>query len=145
MIMATDEEIDRFVAENRELIERMMRVQKDNLERTSEIGKEFTVMAMESTFLAAETVRKKSEEFVKSTYETITNPVVQKHFMTAGMEFLAGLSTLVETAPVPSMVKATAQDFEKNLKNAACKANEDCPAKAERLKVAQAPEEQSAE
>ena len=143
--MATDEEIDKFVAENRELIERMMLTQKDNLERTTEIGREFTLTAIESTFVAAELVRKKSEDFVRSTYESITNPVVQRHFMSAGLEFLAGLSTLVEAAPIPSVVKDTAHDFEKNLKTSACRANENCPAKTDKVKISPAVEEQSAE
>jgi hypothetical protein len=144
MIMATDEEVEKFVAENRELIERMMSVQKDNLEKTAEVGKEFTMLAMESTFVAAEIVRQKSEKFVKDTYNTITNPVVQKHFMTAGMEFLYGLSTIVETAPMPSKVREGAKDLERNLRSAACKSNEGCPAKVNKVEIP-AQEEPAAE
>ena len=133
--MATDDEIDRFVADNRELIEKMMNLQREGFERSAELAKEFTQEAFDSTVKAAELARKQSEEFFKATYETIGNPVVQKHFMEASLEFLAGLTAMIEAAPVPDYLKTAASDIEKNFKQTACKANEDCPAKAKKAKV----------
>jgi len=144
MTMATDEEIDRFVADNRELIERMMHTQKEGIQAASEIGKEMTTTAIESTIMAADIVRKQSEEFVKSTYRTITNPIVQRHFMNAGLEFIAGLSALAEAAPMPGVMKDTARDFERNLKSAACRANKDCPAKVKAAPAEEKPAEEPA-
>ena len=135
MIMATDEEIDRFVAENREFIEKMLTVQKENFQKVSEINKEMAQETMKNTKEAAEFARMKSEEFFKATLDAITSPVVQKHFMNASIEFLAGLSAMVELAPVPDAVKTAASDMEKNVKQVACKANKDCPAKMQKVKV----------
>ena len=127
--MVTDEEINKFVGENRELIERIMKVQQESAKETVRLAKEMAEGAVDSTKVAAEKVAKKSEEFFKVTIETITNPVVQEHFMTAGLELIAGLSAMAELAPVPDFMKEAAADFEKEAKKAACKANKDCPAK----------------
>jgi len=121
--MATDEDIQRFVSENREMVERMMKVQKDSLRMASGMGKE----AIESSRKAAEFARDRSEEFVRTTYGMISSPEVQRHFMTAGMEFLAGLTAMAGLAPVPGFMKDAASDFERNARAAACKANESCP------------------
>lgn len=135
MIMATDEEIDRFVAENREFIEKMMAVQKENFEKTSELNREMTDEAIKNTKEAAEIARKKSEEFFKATVDTIASPVVQKHFITASMEFLSGLSAMVEISPLPDYIKTAASDMEKNVKQAACKNNKDCPVKSQKIEI----------
>ena len=127
--MATDEEIHKFVNDNRELVEKMMAVQKENVEMTKSVGKDVIKMGFESTYMAAEFARKKSEEFFVTTYKMITNPEVQRHFMASGLEFLAGLTALAESAPMPDFVKSAASDMQKNARLEACKANEDCPVK----------------
>jgi len=133
--MATNEEIDRFVADNRELIERMMNLQKENFERSAELAKEFAEEAFDTTVKAAELARKQSEDLFKATYATIASPVVQKHFMEASLEFLAGLTAMVEASPIPDCMKDAASDAERNFRQAACKANADCPAKAKKAKA----------
>ena len=133
--MATDEEIERFVADNRELIERMMNIQKESFDRSADMAKEFTQEALDSTARAAELARKQSEEFFKATYETIANPSVQKHFMEASLEFLAGLTALVEASPIPESMKTAAADLERNARQTACKSNPDCPMKAKKAKA----------
>ncbi len=133
--MATDEEIERFVTENRELVERLMASQKDKVEAAKEAGRDVARFGAISTYYAAEYARKKSEEFFVATYKTIANPDVQRHFMASSLEFLAGLTALAESAPMPSYVKDVAQDFEKNMKSAACKANKDCPAKKKKVRT----------
>jgi hypothetical protein len=138
--MATDEEIDRFVTENRALIEKVMAAQKETIDRMvevqregmqtqAEIGREAAKDAYSNVAETAEFVRQKSEDFFNATCEMITNPVVQKHFMTSSVEFLAGLTTLIEVAPIPDFVKVAASEFDKNMKQTACKANDACPAK----------------
>lgn len=133
--MATDEEIDRFVTENKELIERMMIAQNETIRLMADVNKELAEEALKKTKESAEEARMKSELFFKATMETITSPVVQKHFMNASMEFLAGLTAMIEIAPIPDCVKTSAGEFEKNMKRAACKANTDCPAKEQKVEI----------
>ena len=125
--MATDEEIDRFVADNRDLIERMMEIQMENARTASLFGRDLAVQMSESAVEAACMVRERSEEFFRETLDTISDPVVQRHFMDASMEFLAGLTALVEAAPMPDFVRTAASDFKSNARSAACRANKDCP------------------
>ncbi len=141
--MATEEEINKFVEENKELIERMMKIRSD-FSSTRQAGKDLAISAVENTAAAAAAARSKSEEFFKDTVSTITDPVVQRHFMNASLEFLEGLSTLVAIAPIPDFVKDAASSIEKNARNTACKANKDCPNKAEKIEI-EAPKEDSAE
>ncbi len=101
MRMVSDEELNKFVEGNKALIEKIMAIQKDNLEYTSEFGKKVADQSFESARTAGELARKKSEEFFKATYETITNPDVQQHFMNMGTEFLAGLTAFIESVPSP--------------------------------------------
>ncbi|MBQ7620922.1 MAG: hypothetical protein IJV02_00715 [Candidatus Methanomethylophilaceae archaeon] len=131
--MATDEEIHKFVNDNRELVERMMTVQKENAEMAKAIGKDVIKLGFESTYIAADFARRKSEEFFVRTYKMITNPEVQRHFMASGLEFLAGLTALAENAPMPSFMREAAVGVQKNARAAACMINEDCPAKAKRI------------
>ncbi len=145
MKMATDEEIDKFVSDNKELIEKMMRIQKESFQTAVRINKEMTEEAIKSTKAAAENARKKSEEFFKTTYEAITSPIVQKHFMTASIEFLAGLSAMAELAPIPDYMKTGISDFEKNARQTACSMNEDCPAKTKKTRKTSAVKVESAE
>ena len=139
--MSTDEEIQTFVQENRELVVKMMNLQKEALEKTVAVGSEITKDAMESTKEAAEFARDRSIDFFNATAEMITSPVVQKHFMTASIEFIAGLTAMAELAPVPAFMKEAASDFDKNFKQAACKANERCPAKKVEIQAPEASEE----
>ncbi len=133
--MATDEEINRFVNDNRELVERMMAVQKENAEMAKAIGKDVIKLGFESTYIAADFARRKSEEFFVKTYKMITNPEVQRHFMASGLEFLAGLTALAENAPMPSFMREAAVGVQKNARAAACTVNENCPAKAKRIQA----------
>ena len=130
--MATDEEIDRFVADNRDLIERMMEIQMENARTASLFGRDLAVQMRESAVEAACMVRERSEEFFRETLDTISDPVVQRHFMDASMEFLAGLTALVEAAPMPDFVRTAASDLRSNVRSAACRANKDCPLKAKK-------------
>lgn len=126
MNMATDEEIDSFVAQNRELIERMMRIQKESFDGIEE---DESVRGVRD---AARLVREKSEEFFRNTYVTITSPEVQKHFMTASMEFLAGLNAIADAAPLPDYVKEGMDNVRKAGRQASCRVNTDCPNKVRR-------------
>jgi hypothetical protein len=125
--MATDEEIERFVTDNREIIGRMMDSQRGNA-RAAELSR-------------------RSEEFFVSVYSMFADPEVQRHFMASGLEFIEGMKVLIGNAPVPGFVRTAATDFGRSARTMACRANKDCPAKAARkIKIettprAPAPEE----
>ena len=118
--MVTDKDIDRFVTDNRELIERMMAAQREK-------------------------ARSKSEKVLDSTYAIITDPELQMHFITAGLEIIAGLSAIVQLSIMPERMKEAAMGFENSMRAAACKANENCPAKTGRVKITKPASKETAE
>ena len=75
--MATDEEIERFVTENRELVERLMASQKDKVEAAKEAGRDVARFGAISTYYAAEYARKKSEEFSKNQMGAVVNECLE--------------------------------------------------------------------
>ena len=81
--MVTDKDIDRFVSDNKELIERMMSIQKDN----------------------AELAKRKGEDLIATVFKAFLDPDVQRHFMASGFEILAGLTSLVQASPTPGFIK----------------------------------------
>ena len=116
--MVTDKDIDRFVSDNKEIIERMMSIQKDN----------------------AEMAKRNGEELIATVFKAFLDPDVQRHFMASGFEILAGLTSLVHASPTPDFIKDAVSDFDKNLRAAACRTNEDCLVKR-KIKIAEPAEE----
>ncbi|MBE6523202.1 MAG: hypothetical protein E7Z62_08810 [Thermoplasmata archaeon] len=116
--MVTEKDIDRFVSDNKEIIERMMSIQKDN----------------------AELAKRKGEELIATVFKAFLDPDVQRHFMASGFEILAGLTALVQASPTPDFIKDAVSDFDKNLRVAACRTNEDCLVKR-KIKIAEPAEE----
>jgi len=127
--MTTDEQIQSFVDQNRDLVIRMMSIQKDTLDKTVTVGRSMAKDTFENTREVAGIARRRGAEFFGATAAMFTSPTVQRHFINASMEFVAGLTAMAELAPVPDYMKTAATDFEKNFKQAACRANEHCPAK----------------
>ena len=117
--MVTEKDIDRFVSDNKELIERMMSIQKDN----------------------AELAKKKGEEFIATVFRAFRDPDVQRHFMASGFEILAGITAFVHASPTPDFIKDAVSDFDKNMRAAACRTNEDCLVKTRKIKIAEPAEE----
>jgi len=130
--MATDEEINRFVSENRELVERIMESQRESIDFAADMGRDAISTAFKSTFIMADYMRQRTELFIDTVLSTITDPEIQNHFMNAGMEVMTGLTSIVQKAPLPSDMREAAIDLNKNMRMAACRANKDCPVKAER-------------
>ncbi|MGN0098428.1 MAG: hypothetical protein ACI38Y_03775 [Candidatus Methanomethylophilaceae archaeon] len=125
----SEEEFQSFIKQNRDLIEKMMSLQKKAAVETLSAGREITHEAVDSMVDTAEKAKDKTEEFVKTTYNMFTDPDVQKHFMSMGMEFMAGMSAMMQKAPMPDFVKDTAGGMEKNWKQSACKNNDECARK----------------
>ena len=125
----SEEEFQSFIKQNRDLIERMMSLQKQAAVETLSAGREIAPEAVGSAVDTADKAKEKTEEFVKTTYNMFTDPEVQKHFMTMGMEFMAGMSSMFQKAPMPEFVKDAAGGVEKNWKQSACKNNDECARK----------------
>ena len=125
----SEEEFQSFIKQNRDLIERMMSLQKQAAVETLSAGREIAHEAVGSAVDTADKAKEKTEEFVKTTYNMFTDPEVQKHFMAMGMEFMAGMSSMFQKAPMPEFVKDAAGGVEKNWKQSACKNNDECARK----------------
>lgn len=134
----SEEEFQAFIKKNRELIESMMSLQKEAAVSAASAGRDMAHEAASDAAEVADKARQKAEEFVQTTYSMATDPEVQRHFMNMGMEFMAGVSTLMKKAPMPDFVKDAAAGTEQTWKQSACRNNEECAAKkarAQRVKV----------
>ena len=192
----TDEEFNSFVKHNRDLVEKLMTMQKDMTMNALNTGKEFGMgaaqagmgaaqagmdaaerarmqaegaaqvaraqaegaaefakeqtmeaayaakeaadFAKQKTEQAAKYAKEQTEDFMKTTYDMFNDPAIQKHFMSMGIEFMSGMSALMQKAPMPDVVKEAAADMEKNWKQTTCRKNDQCAAKrakAQKVKV----------
>lgn len=127
--MATEEEIQKFVSENRALIESMMRLQREGVVEATSAARDVTKEAVTFAHDSADAAKARAEEFGKAAYSMFMDPEVQRHFMTMGMEFMLGLSAMMQRAPIPDFVKDTAGSTEKTFRTTACRTNEDCGAR----------------
>ena len=128
----TEEEFQEFVAKNRELIEKIMVLQKEGVIEVASAGRD----AVHDAAHAADAARDRAEEFAKATYSMFMDPEVQKHFMAMGMELFMGLSAMMQKAPVPDFVREAAGSTERNWKDSACKANDQCGrAKVQKVEI----------
>ncbi len=128
----TEEEFQDFVAKNRELIEKIMLLQKEGVIEVTSAGRD----AAHEAVHAVDDARVKAEEFAKATYTMFMDPEVQKHFMAMGMELFMGLSAMVQKAPVPDFMKEAVGSTERNWKDSACKANDQCGrAKVQKVEI----------
>ena len=82
-------DIEKFVKENMEEIERILKAQKSSFKEKTEQKKE------------------KAEEMMKSFASLFFSPDIQRHFVRAGIEFLSGVDELIRSAPMPGFVKET--------------------------------------
>ena len=105
----TEEEFQDFVAKNRDLIEKIMVLQKEGVIEVASAGRD----AAHEAAHVVDDARVRAEDFAKATYSMFMDPEVQKHFMAMGMELFMGLSAMMQKAPVPDFVSA-------------CKANDQC-------------------
>ena len=116
---------------------------KEQTEQAADKAKEAAHYAKEKTDETAEAAKEKTEEFMKTTYNMFTDPGVQKHFMAMGIEFMSGMSALMQKAPAPDFVKDAASGMESNWKQSTCRKNDECAArkaKAQKVKVDVDPE-----
>ena len=124
-----EEEFQHFVKQNRSLIEQMMNLQREAAASALQTGRTITHEVADTAKETMDSARAKTEEFVSTTYNMFTDPQVQKHFMTMGMEFMMGLSEMMQKAPMPDFMKDAASGMEQNWKQSACKNNDECAAR----------------
>lgn len=110
--MPTEDEIRRFVQENKEMIEELMELEKSSIRRFAIEERKIAKQAVEETKRVAKDGADKAEETAKGIYKAIMDPEVQAHFVNMGLEFFMGMSTLLSKVPVPECVK----DVESNIR-----------------------------
>lgn len=125
----SEEEFQKFISENRELIESLMALQKDGIVSVASAGRDAAHAVAGSIEHANDSAKAKGEEMFKATYSMFMDPEVQRHFMAMGMEFMMGLSAMMQRAPVPEFVRDAAESTEQTWKKSACSANDQCGAK----------------
>ena len=131
----SEEEIARYVSENRDLIEMMM----DRAERRREDDYERLRERLDGDVLRARDRMDRdvhrAEDTFREALEAFADPEVQRHFVTMGMNFFMGMSALMQRMPGPDCLKSTASDFESGWRKAACVSNRDCEARRRRIDI----------
>lgn len=132
--MTSEQEFEDFVARNRDLIERMIQLQKGAA--TEFVGAE-RELAREAYGYArgyADRGRTRTEDAIRGAYNAFTDPEVQRHFVNMGMEFFMGMSALMERAPMPDAVRDGYRTAEESVRDAACRSR-DCGRRTQPQKV----------
>jgi len=96
----TDPEVERFFRENKEMVEKLLREEKEIFSR---MLKEKKAKYDNST-----KQKEKAKETAQQMMGAFMEPEVQRHFMMMGMEFMMGMSALVQASPIPDMFKEMA-------------------------------------
>ncbi len=94
----TEPELEDFVRENLDVLERIIRKEKKAAEESFRRNKDKVRDRVDQT-------RKDAKSAAKQTFEAITNPEVHSHFMNAGLEFISGINSLVRSMPRPDFMK----------------------------------------
>lgn len=127
--MTSEEEFQAFVSQNKDLIERMIALQKGAAGEF--IGAERAI-AREAYGHArgfADQGRARADDMFSAAMATFTDPEVQRHFMNMGMEFFMGMAAMMQRAPMPDFVRTGFNNAESGIRDAACRANQDCGAR----------------
>ncbi len=127
--MATEQELHEFVSKNKELIESIMELQKEGFTEAAAVARGTAKTAVSAAQDSAEMAKAHTGEFIKSAYSMFTDPEVQRHFIAMGMEFMMGVSAMMQRAPIPDFVKDSAEATQKEFRATACRSNESCGAK----------------
>jgi len=93
-----DPELERFFRENKDMVESLIKEEREMIKRLLE----------EERANFDEVINKhkvKGEDVAKKTMDMFTDPEVQKHFMSMGMEFIMGMTALMKASPLPDSFK----------------------------------------
>lgn len=133
--MTTEEEFQAFVSQNKDLIERMIALQKGAAGEFIGAEKDIVRGAYDHTRELADQGRAHADELIQSTISMVTDPEVQRHFMNMGMEFFMGMAAMMQKAPMPAAVRNGIDAAGSGMRDAACRANQDCGARKAPQKV----------
>lgn len=89
-------EMMEFIEENREILEDLIRREKREAERVHRKNKD---KVREKVNRA----KRDTKTSMRQTFDALTDPDIQVHFMTAGFEFMTGLNALIREMPQPFM------------------------------------------
>ncbi|MCK9333506.1 MAG: hypothetical protein M0Q19_10120 [Candidatus Cloacimonetes bacterium] len=126
-----DPDLERFVRENREMVKKLLELEKDLAKETLK----------EEKYRVEELIdyqKAKTKEVAEGVVTMLTDPDVQKHFMAVGFEFFMGINALMKAAPLPSVVKDAmnkAEDIKDETSKNFCKVNPNCAKKPKTQKV----------
>ncbi len=138
-MVGAEEEFWNFVEKNKDLIKKIMVLQKEGVIDIVSVGRE----AVHEAVVSADATKQKTEDFAKAACFMFMDPEVQRHFMAMGMELFMGLSAMIQKAPIPNFVKETAGSTERTWKSSVCKTNDECGAKSQRMQRVKVNVEQS--
>ena len=137
----SDEELLKFISENKDRLIQYMKAEGINLvdvtrknvkEGVSKVNEAATNIK-DDLEPEIETIRNNTKEFINA----FTNEDVQRHLIRSGMEFMLAIGTILDAIPKPEFVSKVcekASDLRSNINKEYCANNEDCPKKAEKLK-----------
>ena len=107
-----DPELEKFLKENKEMLERLFSEEKEMMEKFIKEGKGSFKETFDSECEKADEFAKQKKEKAKEKAEEVfnafTDPDVQRHFMKMGMEFMMGMNALIKAMPFPDFVKEAA-------------------------------------
>lgn len=87
-------EMIEFIEENREILEDLIRREKREAERVHRKNKDKVRKKVNRA-------KRETKASMRQTFDALTDPDIQVHFMTAGFEFITGLNALIREMPQP--------------------------------------------
>ena len=133
--MTSEEEFEAFIRQNRDLIERMIDLQRGAVRGFTDSESEAAREVRDRVYDRVDYGRSRAEDAARAFMGMVTDPEVQRHFMNMGMEFMMGMSALMSKAPMPDFMKDGISSTESGFRNAACRSNADCSARTGPKKV----------
>ena len=137
----TDPDFEKFVLENSEKIIAVLKAQKKDAEALFDDEKaraeDLFRMNKEKVDEYADAKKAKVEEIALGMFAAVANPVVQRHFIKMGMEFMMGMDEMVKAMPMPDTMKKTwesATDIRDTFTDSYCDVNPKCQTKKKTAK-----------
>ncbi|MCL2147981.1 MAG: hypothetical protein FWH47_01395 [Methanomassiliicoccaceae archaeon] len=104
-----DPELEKFIGENKEMLERLFRSEMVMMRRLFKGEKDLFEEAFRDERKRVEEFadrqKDKAKEAAQGMFNAFTDPEVQRHFMAMGMEFMMGMGALMSAMPLPDCFK----------------------------------------
>lgn len=94
----TGSDIGNFIKENKEILEEMIRREKEDVEGIYNRGKDRARERIERT-------KRESQNSMRQAVNAIMDPEIQGHFMSAGFDFIMGVNALMRAMPQPKFMR----------------------------------------